>query len=65
MPEVPSYVLWILFLPAIAGIVQHFFGARLPRKGDFLVVGAMAAALVLSVMVLFQWAALPVGQACI
>ena len=63
MPEVPNYVLWILFLPAIAGIVQHFFGARLPRKGDFLVVGAMAAALVLSVMVLFEWAALPVGQA--
>ena len=63
MPEVPTYVLWILFLPAIAGIVQFFFGKRLPRKGDFLVVGAMGVALVLSVMALFQWAALPAGQA--
>ena len=62
MPEAPAYVLWILLLPAIAAVIQHFFGARLPRKGDFLVVGAMAGALALSVMTLFEFAALPKGE---
>jgi len=60
--ELPAYVPWILFLPAIAALIQHFFGARLPRKGDFLVVGAMAGSMVLSIMVLFAWADLEPGS---
>ena len=32
----PAYVPWIIFLPAIAGVIQQFFGKRLPRKGEIL-----------------------------
>ena len=48
MHEVPAYVPWIVFLPALAAVIQHFFGRKLPRQGDFLVVGAMLGALVLT-----------------
>jgi len=59
--ELPGSVLWIVLLPAIAAVVQHFLGARLPRKGDWLIVGAMGASLVLSVMTMFAWIGLEPG----
>jgi NADH-quinone oxidoreductase subunit L len=60
--DLPAYVPWILFLPAIAGVIQHFVGKRLPRRGDWLVIGAMAGAAVLSFMVMAEWAKLPGGH---
>jgi NADH-quinone oxidoreductase subunit L len=58
----PAYVPWILFLPAIGAVVQQLLGPRLPRKGDFVVVGTMAASLALSVAVMLAWAKLPPGH---
>ncbi|MHC4958386.1 MAG: NADH-quinone oxidoreductase subunit 5 family protein, partial [Planctomycetota bacterium] len=59
--ELPGYVPWIVFLPAIAGLIQQFFGKKLPRQGDFVVIAGMAAACVLSIMALFAVAGLPDG----
>ncbi|MHC4339881.1 MAG: NADH-quinone oxidoreductase subunit L [Planctomycetota bacterium] len=61
MPELPSQVPWILILPALAAILQNFVGKYLPRKGDWLVVGAMGVALVLSIVTLVQWLGLETG----
>ena len=58
----PFYVPWIVLLPALAALVQQFLGKRLPRQGDWLVVGAMGASLVLSVLAMFAWLALPPGD---
>jgi len=58
----PAYVPWIIFLPAIAGLIQQFMGKKLPRQGDILVIGAMAGSLALSVAMLFGWMALEPGQ---
>jgi len=58
----PAYAPWIIFLPAIAGIIQQFWGKKLPREGDFLVIGAMAGSLVLSIMLLASWMGLDQGQ---
>ena len=52
----------IIFLPAIAGVVQQFMGKKLPRQGDFLVIGAMGISFVLSVMLFFAWKGLEPGQ---
>jgi len=60
--SLPSYVPWILLTPAIGAVVQQLFGKRLPRQGDFVVVLSMAISLVLSVVVMFQWAGLPSGN---
>jgi NADH-quinone oxidoreductase subunit L len=62
MRELPAYAPWIVLAPALAALVQNFFGRRLPRRGDWLVVGAMAVSLVLSLKALFDWAALPDGE---
>ena len=58
----PAYVPWIIFLPAIAGVIQHFLGKRLPRQGDFLVIGAMTGSLALSIMMFFAWKGLEPGH---
>jgi len=58
----PAYVPWIIFLPAIAGLIQQFFGKKLPREGDVLVIGAMLGSLILSVMMLFAWKGLQPGE---
>ena len=60
--DLPAYVPWIIFLPALAALVQNFFGKRLPGQGDRLVVLAMAGSLTLSVMTLFAWAGLKEGN---
>jgi NADH-quinone oxidoreductase subunit L len=60
--DLPSYVPWIVLIPALAGIVQHFFGARLPRKGDWLVIGSMGASLVLSLLAMLAWKGLAPGH---
>jgi len=58
----PAYVPWILLTPAIGALVQQVLGKRLPRQGDFIVVGTMAVSLVLSVVAMLSWAALPSGH---
>ena len=59
---IPSYVPWIILLPALAGLIQNFFGKRLPRQGDWLVIGAMFGALALAVMTTVAWLGLPDGD---
>ena len=59
--DLPGYVPWIVLIPALAGIVQQFLGPRLPRKGDWLVVGGMAVSTVFCFMVMLAWAGLPAG----
>jgi NADH-quinone oxidoreductase subunit L len=58
----PAYVPWILLLPACGAVVQQIFGNVLPRKGDWVVVGTMAGSLVLSLVAMLAWAALPEGH---
>jgi NADH-quinone oxidoreductase subunit L len=59
---IPSYVPWIILLPALAGLIQNFVGKKLPRQGDWLVIGAMFGALALSVMTTIAWLKLPAGD---
>ena len=58
----PGYVPWIILLPALAGLIQNFFGRKLPRQGDWLVVLAMVGSFVLSVMTTIAWLGLPQGD---
>jgi len=58
----PAYVPWIVLAPALGALVQQFLGKRLPRQGDWVVVGSMGISLLLSVMVMFAWARLPPGH---
>lgn len=44
-----AIVIWLL--PLFAFVVQIFFGNRLPRKGDWLVVGAMFIDLILALII--------------
>ncbi len=60
--SLPAYVPWIIFCPALAGVIQHFFGAKLPRKGDLVVIAGIGASLAMSIALMFQWAALPAGH---
>jgi NADH-quinone oxidoreductase subunit L len=60
--SLPAYVPWILLLPTIAAAVQHFLGKRLPRQGDWLVVGSMGGSLALAVVAMLAWASLPAGH---
>jgi NADH-quinone oxidoreductase subunit L len=47
---------WIIFaIPAISFFLILLFGKRLPRHGDFIGIGAVGAAWVLSVIALVQW----------
>src|SRR5438270_5737209 len=47
---------WIIFLlPAISWWLILLFGKKLPRQGDFLGIGAVAASFVLSVGAVVQW----------
>ncbi len=57
----PGYVPWIILAPALAGLVQNFFGKSLPRKGDLVVVGGILVSLLLSLVTLGAWAGLPAG----
>ena len=59
---IPSYVPWIILLPALAGLVQNFFGKHLPRKGDWLVIGGMMGSLALATMTMLAWLGLPAGD---
>jgi len=43
-------------------VIQQFFGKKLPREGDVLVIGAMLGSLVLSTMLLFSWQGLNPGE---
>ena len=45
--DLPSYVPWIVFAPALAALIQNFWGKSLPRKGDFLVIGGMGVVIIL------------------
>ncbi len=58
----PAYVPWIVLAPALGALVQQFLGKRLPRQGDWVVVGSMGISLLFSVMVMFAWARLPDGH---
>ncbi|HRU22575.1 MAG TPA: NADH-quinone oxidoreductase subunit L [Candidatus Latescibacteria bacterium] len=49
---ITTYAL-ILALPLVAFVVQVFFGKRLPRGGDWLVIGAICIDLLLSLRVFF------------
>src|SRR4051812_1866114 len=49
---------WVIFtLPFLSFWVILLFGKRLPRQGDFVGIGAVLAAWLLSVVALIQWAA--------
>jgi NADH-quinone oxidoreductase subunit L len=67
MPEnalahaLPSSTIWILLCPVIAGIVQHFVGKRLPRQGDWLVIGGMLASFGFAVHTFLAWLGLDAG----
>ncbi len=61
MHELPAYVPWIVLAPALAGLLQNFLAPRLARGGDWLVIAGMGAALLLSVVTMLSWAALPAG----
>ena len=57
--ELPAYVPWIIYLvPALAGLIQHFFGASCRARATGIVVLGMGGALVLSFKTLFAWAGL-------
>ena len=43
-----NYAITILILPLLSFIVQIFIGKRLPRKGDWVSIGAVAITLCLS-----------------
>jgi len=58
----PAYVPWILLAPALGALVQQFLGRRLPRQGDWVVVGTMGVSLVLAVMTMFAWIRLEPGH---
>ncbi|MFI5402560.1 MAG: NADH-quinone oxidoreductase subunit L [Planctomycetota bacterium] len=58
----PGYVPWIVLAPALGALVQQFFGKRLPRRGDWLVVGTMFVSLALSFATLFAWRSLEPGH---
>ncbi len=60
--DLPSYVPWIIFAPAIAALIQHFRGEKLPRKGDLVVIGGILVSAFLSFRLMFEWAALEPGQ---
>ena len=60
--EVPFYVPFIILLPAIAGLIQNFWGKKLPRQGDVLVIGAMLGSLVMALALAAQWMRLPTGD---
>jgi len=60
--EIPGYVPFIIFLPALAGLIQNFWGRKLPRQGDVLVIGAMFASFVLAVKLAMEWSALDPGH---
>ncbi|MHC5052545.1 MAG: proton-conducting transporter transmembrane domain-containing protein, partial [Planctomycetota bacterium] len=60
--ELPAYIPWILLIPALVSVVQNFFGRKLPRQGDWLVVGGMGASMVLSFVAMIQWAGLGPGE---
>jgi len=60
--ELPGYVPWIIFCPAIAAVIQHFFGSRLPRKGDLVVIAGIGLSLLMSIALLFAWVDLPRGH---
>jgi NADH-quinone oxidoreductase subunit L len=53
--DLPSYVPLIIALPALAGLIQNFWGRKLPRQGDFMVIGAMLGSFVLAVVLMFDW----------
>ncbi|MHC4954194.1 MAG: NADH-quinone oxidoreductase subunit L [Planctomycetota bacterium] len=59
--DLPVYAPWIIFLPAIAAVIQQFWGKKLPRQGDLLVIGAMGGSLVLSIMLAVAWMGLKPG----
>ncbi len=44
-----KYALVIYFMPLLAFVIQTFFGKRLPRKGDWVSIGAVVIALTLSI----------------
>jgi NADH-quinone oxidoreductase subunit L len=47
---------WIIFaVPAVSFWLILFFGKRLPRQGDFIGIGAIAASWVMSVIAAVQW----------
>jgi len=60
--ELPAYVPWIVLLPALAGLVQNFLGKRLPRGGDWLVIGGMGASMVLCFVTMLAWSGLEPGH---
>ncbi len=62
MHELPGYVPWIVLIPACAAVIQNFFGKKLPRQGDWLIVGSMGVSTVLSFMVMFAWVGLEDGE---
>ncbi|MEM8882896.1 MAG: NADH-quinone oxidoreductase subunit L [Planctomycetota bacterium] len=53
--DLPAYVPWIIFLPAIAGLVQQFMGKKLPRQGDVMVILAMLGSFAMAVVLAFDW----------
>ncbi|MHC4549935.1 MAG: NADH-quinone oxidoreductase subunit L [Planctomycetota bacterium] len=62
MHELPGYVPWIVLIPALVAVVQNFVGLKLPRKGDWLIVGGMGASLVLSFVAMLEWVGLGPGE---
>jgi len=59
--ELPGYVPWIILAPALAGVIQNFFGARLPRRGDLVVIAGILTAFVLALVTTFAWLGLESG----
>jgi len=55
MDPIIQQSLVILFLPLLSYVLTFFFGERLPRRGDFIGVGLMGAALVLSVRIFLHF----------
>ncbi|MFQ5843370.1 MAG: NADH-quinone oxidoreductase subunit L, partial [Planctomycetota bacterium] len=60
--DLPAAAVWILLAPALAAVIQNFFGRLLPRRGDWLVVGGMAVSCILAVGTMLAWVGLEPGH---
>jgi NADH-quinone oxidoreductase subunit L len=60
--DIPLYVPWIILLPVIAALIQNFWGKKLPRQGDVMVIGAMLGSCVLAIMLAVEWSGLEKGH---
>ena len=55
MDPIISTALWIFLLPLLSYVLLFFFGEKLPRRGDWLGIGLLGVAWVLSLKLFAQF----------